>query len=174
LTFLWKHIPRKSEFLIHSLHLFVLVNFAVAQPLFDLLSRHLGYFIAHDLEAPDVFFLILVLSGFFPSFFILCEWIVGLLSLKLSRVLHFIFVACLVLILFLQGAKKIFEGPGIVLIFVSTIAGILFAMGYFRIQGFRMFLTVLTPSVFIFPGFFLYSLSGSPIFFPSKKITGIF
>ncbi len=52
---------------VRALHVFVLVAFAVAQPLFDLLGRHAEFLIAHGATRGDLYLLTLFLAGVVPG-----------------------------------------------------------------------------------------------------------
>ena len=64
---------RTSAFLTDSLHILVLISFALAQPLFGLLSDSPEFFIARQSEPLDLILLILILCLGLPSLFIFLE-----------------------------------------------------------------------------------------------------
>src|SRR5438093_10241896 len=71
-------MQQKNGFFIDALHIFVLCSFALAQPLFDLLSRHVQFFVAHGSKPVDVILLVLILCILLPTVAVLTEWVAGL------------------------------------------------------------------------------------------------
>ena len=62
-----------------SLHVWVLVSFAVAQPLYDLLAIQAGFFIFHNAGRAEILGLVLVLSGLLPLVLVGAERLAGLI-----------------------------------------------------------------------------------------------
>lgn len=148
------------DFLIGSLHILVLWNFAVSQPLFDLLSQHAAFFAMRQSQPVDVLLLVFVLSVLFPILIILGESITGLLGNKAQKAVHSLVVSGLVAAIVLQGLGWISEIPGLLLLVVALAGGMGFAFGYVRFPSIRTFVTFLSPTVLLFPGIFLL---GSPV-----------
>ena len=51
-----------------GLHIFALFGFAVAQPLFDLLSKNADFLVAHDLRPLDLLVLVCIVSLLFQAY----------------------------------------------------------------------------------------------------------
>ena len=78
------------------MHLFVLVAFAVAQPIYDLLGKNPEFFVAHSANPALIFTMILVLSFGLALFPIFCELAVRLIGERVRLCVHWFFVFVLV------------------------------------------------------------------------------
>ena len=74
------------------LHLFVLVAFAVAQPIYDLLGKNPEFFVAHSAKPALIITMIVVLSFGLATVLVLSELLVRLLSKRVRTVFHWLFV----------------------------------------------------------------------------------
>ena len=158
-------MKEKRDFFIDILHVFVLFGFAVAQPLFDLLSRNPAFFVAHQSEPLDVILFILILCILPPALVFLIEAVAGLLGRGIRKGVHYFVVAGLVTIIILPALQKIFEAPGIVVLMAAAIMGAGFTVAYVRLNPVRIFLTVLSPVLLIFPALFLLNSQISKLVF---------
>ena len=185
----------KGRVLVESLHLFVLWGLAVAQPIYDLLARHSGFFVVRRSEPVDV----LILTGALS--FLLPAAVVGVVAIlrmappeggkrnivpegakcnfvpeggkritvrSLGTLCHRTVVAILVAMLALQILKRLAEDPlsGWTAIGIATGVGLGSAAAYHRFPAARQFLTFLTPAIVIFPAVFLFDPSVSKIVRP--------
>ncbi|MBC8459374.1 MAG: sulfatase-like hydrolase/transferase [Deltaproteobacteria bacterium] len=166
-------MKKKTDFFINALHIFVLFSFAFAQPLFDLLSRNTEFFIAHKSEPLDVFLFILILCILLPMLVVLIEVVAGLLGRGIRKGVHAFIVAGLVAIITLQAFKKIFELPGTSILVAAAILGVGFTVSYIRFHPVRIFLTVLSPALLIFPGLFLFNSPVFKVVFPEKDPSAV-
>ena len=89
-------MQQKNGFFIDALHIFVLCSFALAQPLFDLLSRRVQFFVAHGSKPVDVILLVLILCILLPTIAVLIEWVAGLFGRPIRKGMHGLVVAGLV------------------------------------------------------------------------------
>ena len=167
-------MQQKKDFFIDALHIFVLFSFALAQPLFDLLSRNAEFFVARHSKPVDVIFLILILCALLPALVVLIEVVAGLFGQRARKVIHYFMVASLLAIIALPMLKKIFELPGTVLIVGSAVLGIAVAIAYLRFHAVRMFLTVLSLSILIIPGLFLFNSPVSKVVFAGEESAGVY
>ena len=158
-------MKEKRDFFIDVLHVFVLFGFAFAQPLFNLLSRNPAFFVAHQSEPSDVILFILILCIFPPALAFLIEIVAGLLGRGIRKGVHYFMVAGLVTIIILPALQKIFEVPGIVVLVAAAILGVGFTIAYVRLNPVRIFLTVLSPVLLIFPVLFLLNSQISKLVF---------
>src|SRR5215471_10322396 len=104
-------MQQKNDFLIDSLHIFVLFGFALAQPVFDVLSRHVQFFVAHGSKPVDVILLVLILCIFLPTIAVLIEWVAGLFGRRVRKAVHGLVVAGLVAGIALPVLKKMGAVP---------------------------------------------------------------
>jgi hypothetical protein len=163
-------MSRRREFVIDALHVFVLCSFAVAQPLYDLLGRNAEFFVAHRSTPIDLVLFVLVLSFGLPLGFILAEAAAGLLNRGLRKGLHTLVVVILITIFLLPLLKRIETLPSLVVVSLCALLGFAFGVGYIRFHPFRLFLTVLSPAILIFPAFFLLGSPASKILRPLQAI----
>ena len=159
---------KKSDFLVDALHIFVLFSFALAQPLFDLLSRYPEFFVARKSEPIDIILFILTLCLFLPGIAVLLEAASGIFGRRFRKAVHWCMVATLVAVIALQVLKKVFGFPGIFPMILSAVLGISATIVYVRLRPAKIFLTVLCPVIVIFPGLFLFNSPVHKVVFPEK------
>ncbi|MBI4775661.1 MAG: sulfatase-like hydrolase/transferase [Deltaproteobacteria bacterium] len=147
---------QKREALVDLLHLFVLSGFALAQPLYDSLSRQAEFFVARRSEPLDFVVLAFVLSALIPATLALMEWLVDLVAPALRKRFHTAIVALLMALVLLPALKRFDPLPaGIVVLAAAGLgAGLSYVITRFRPA--RSFLTVLSPSILFFPVLFLF------------------
>ncbi len=157
---------KRYESLKAALHLIVLWGLAVAQPIYDLLARHSGFFVVRRSEPADVLILAGVLSFLLPAA------VAGILAIlrwvhRSAGVLcHRIAVAVLIAVLALQVVKRLVEPPGWMALALAAGAGVAGVAAYHRLAAARLFLTLLTPAIAVFPAVFLLDPSVSKIVRP--------
>jgi hypothetical protein len=148
-----------------ALHIFVLFGFAFAQPIFDMLSRPDGFDLFLNATPASVFFPILVVCFVLPALVVGAERIAAFWSSGLRGAVHLAAVGGLVALIALPPAKQAIGGTGWTSVSVALVAGALVAWSYARLASVRLFLTVLAPSVVIFPALFLTSSTISKLVF---------
>lgn len=151
---------QRRDFLIGALHVFIVSSFAVAQPLFDLLSRNAEFFVARHSQPIEVVLFVLIVMVAPAAVLLLLEGVAGLLGRQIRKGVHGVIVALLAGCIFLPALKQVGEIPGKVLLVGAMLSGIVAASGYLRFSLMRTFVTVLFPALVIFPGLFLL---GSPV-----------
>ncbi|MFQ5964292.1 MAG: sulfatase-like hydrolase/transferase [Candidatus Scalinduaceae bacterium] len=151
----------KKDFLKDIIHIFILSNFAFAQPLFDLLSRQAEFFTIRRSEPVDIILLVFCLVILLPSLLILVEFMVGLLSRRVRKSVHGFLVAVLLTAIILPALKKLFEFNGTIQLIGAAILGITFTVTYIRFHLVRTFLTILSPALLLFPFLFIFN---SPVY----------
>jgi hypothetical protein len=139
------------------LHLGALSALALAQPLFDLLSRTAEFFAVRGSTGREivVFALVLVLAP--PLVLLALEALAGLADRRLLAGLHLVLVAALVALLAVQVLKRGTELPVAPLLAAASALGVLAAYGYARARAARAFLTVLAPVPVVFLLLFLFA-----------------
>lgn len=153
-----------KQLLWNGAHLAVLSAFALAQPLFNLLSDNPEFFAARGSSAFDIisFSVLLVLVP--PAVLLLLELLVGLASERARDVLHLVLVALGFGLILLQAFKDIFSASDAVYIGLAVLAGAAAAVAYWRAEPVRSFLSVLSPAPLVFLILFLF-------FSPVNKLT---
>ena len=161
-------MSRKIPFLAGSLHILVLSGFALAQPLYSLLSGYPEFFVARQSEPVDPIILALILSLGLPSLLILFEGLARLAGHGLHTHVHSTLISVLTTAILLQLLKYIPALPGVVTVSAAVLLAIMVSLAYLRFDTIRTYLTFLAPVVLLFPGLFLLTSDVSRIVFPEQ------
>jgi Sulfatase len=156
---------QRGEFFFESLHTFILCNFAITQPLFDLLSRNAEFFIIRRSEPVDIFLLVVLLCVAFPAVLVVFEGGAGLIHRRLREGIHRLVVASLVAGIAAPLVKQVGGLPGPALLLVAALLGLVTAGAYTRLAVVRLFITALSPALLLFPGLFLFNSPISKVVF---------
>jgi hypothetical protein len=163
--------------LLSFLHLAVLAAFALAQPLFDLLSDNPEFFAARGSTATDIIVFGVLLVVLPPVLLLAVELLIGLISQTARRWAHVVFIGALASVVFVQALKDALGSSAVLVIAVSLALGAGAALLYTRAEPVRSFLTVLSPAPLVFLVLFLFispvsklTLSGEA---SAKSIDGI-
>jgi Sulfatase len=147
---------RAPGLLLSFLHLAVLSAFALAQPLFNLLSDNPEFFAARGSTATDVIVFAILLVVVPPAVGLAIELLAGLAGLRACRAAHLVLLALLAAVVFVQALKDALGDSDVVLIAVSLALGGLAALLYARAEPVRSFMTVLSPAPVVFLILFLF------------------
>ncbi len=147
------------------LHVFVLSGFAVAQPVYDLLGKHAEFFVARGSRPVDVLALVSVLSLLVPASLAGCLLLARALGGKLYAAVLTLLHVVLVAVIALPAART--QQPAVAAI-VPIGCGLLFALAYRKLPAVRLFLSVLSPAVIVFPLVFVFATPVSKIAFPES------
>ena len=145
----------KPSVLFDWLHIFVLVGFAVAQPIYDMVSQSPEFFVAHKARPILIASVVFVLSFGLPLGCIIFELLARIVGEWARRWVHGIIVFILVLLAGLAIGRQVGMGPDVIIIGIAFIFATLFVGLYIRSNTIRMFLNLLSPAVVIFPLWFL-------------------
>jgi len=146
-----------AQSLTDYLHLFVLVGFAVAQPLYDILGQNPEFFVAHQAGPVLIITLVLFLSIGLALIIIFVELIARIFGERLRRIVHSVLAFLLVALIVSPPVKRwIGDNDLIMTAFVLTVA-ILFTVFYVRLSFIRLFMTALFPAILIFPLWFVWA-----------------
>ncbi|MGE4607803.1 MAG: sulfatase-like hydrolase/transferase [Myxococcota bacterium] len=141
-----------------ALHVAVLAAFAVSQPLFELMARHVEFLVAHQVDGADIAWIALGLGLGLPGGFGLAAWIGAKLPGRGSRAVLWCFVAGLIAAIALPGFEAI--GDAVQPAFGAAAAvGIVGATAYLRTAAVRAFATLLTPALLLFPALFVWNVA---------------
>ena len=152
-----------KELLWNGAHLAVLSAFALAQPLFNLLSDNPEFFAARGSSAFDIISFALLLVLVPPLVLVLVELLAGLASRPAAMALHLVFVGLGAALIALQALKDMGASDP-VLIGLAVLVGAALAAAYWRAEPVRSFLSVLAPAPVVFLVLFLF-------FSPVNKLT---
>ena len=139
-------------------HLCALASFAVAQPLFGLLSHQAEFFVAHDVQPLDLLLIALLLSVLLPALLFLAARSAALFGRAAGRWAHLTVVAALSGLIALQVLEQLAPAaPGAILITGAVALAVASAGFYQRWSIVRTFLTFVAPAALFFPLFFLFT-----------------
>jgi len=143
-----------------ALQLCALSAFAVAQPLFDLLSRHGEFLVAHDARPWDIVLLAVLLCVGVPLAATAASWLGGVPFGGLSPGSAAPAVGVLVSLIALPVLGRAELLPELAVVLPAIAIGVSGGWWFWRRPGFRLFLTWLSPAALIFPLWFLF---GTPV-----------
>jgi hypothetical protein len=146
----------------------VLWSFAVAQPLFDVLSDSPEFFVARGNSAADIVVLAIVVTVVPPTAAVLVELLVRRAA-RVRLALHLALVAVLGAAIALQLSDDLFGGTSAVLIPAAVAAGAGVAFGYARTRLVPSILTVLAPVPVVFACAFLFLSPVSKLVLPASE-----
>ncbi len=138
-----------------ALHLVVLWAFAVAQPLFDLLSREPSFFVIRGSRPADVLFLTLFLTVLAPCAPVLVSVTARMLGRRPGLAAQGLLVAGLLSALFLPALHRLTPVSGISSAVVAVVLGVSGSILYIARASVRRYLTVLSLVLLLFPAYFL-------------------
>jgi len=146
----------KPGFLTNGLHLFALLGFSVAQPLFYLLARYAGFFAAHQATPSEILILILTPVVILPAVAWALEFVALLVAVRLQWGLHLLLVSILVALFTLPGLKAVPYLPGVLIVMLAASLGGVSALAYARYRVVRSFVTLLALAPLVFVGTFVF------------------
>jgi hypothetical protein len=142
--------------LLSFLHLAVLSAFALAQPLFNLLSDNPEFFAARGSTATDVIVFAVLLVVLPPALGLAIELLIGLAGPGPRRIAHLVLMALLAAVIFVQALKDALDVGDAMLIVLALALGAGAAALYARAEPVRSFMTVLSPAPLVFLILFLF------------------
>ncbi len=140
-----------------SFHIFTLTSLAVAQPLFDILSRQAEFFAARNSEPIDMFLFSATLSLLLPGALVLLRTIIDYFSKPLGRFYHQTVMTTLFGIFILILLKTRHPLPSYAAIVLTLALSSLLTITYRHSNNFRRLLTYLVPAPLLFLLVFLFS-----------------
>ena len=140
-------ISRYPGLALCSLHFLIVWNFAVTQPLFDLLSRHAEFFVIRQSAPLDIILFVLLLFLGFPTLLLLPAWVMSWIHRGTSLGLLLCLLAVGSTALAVQALQAAPQMPGFVLVTGASLIGLLTVVGYYRFSMIRTFFTMLSPGV---------------------------
>jgi hypothetical protein len=121
-----------------ALHLGGLSALALAQPLFDLLSRNVEFFAVRGSSRWDIVLFAVGIIVLPPLCLLSLELLAGLIRRKAATLLHLAFLAVLAGLLALQALR----GLGVAAVAIAALIGVAAALLYLRARPARMLLSV--------------------------------
>ena len=149
--------------------LYFLCAIAVAQPLYEILSRGAEFFIARRSEPMDVLFMVVALSVILPGALLAAEVLVSFVSRRASRALHGFILGLLWTAMFLAIFKRV-ALPDPMILPAAALAGIACGLAFSRWRVLRdryILIPALLISVAI-PLWFLFATPLRQVVMPSR------
>ncbi len=112
--------------------IFFLCGVAVAQPLYDVLSRGAEFFVARRSEPIDIVAMVAILSVLLPGALWVALALIDLLNRQARRTLHVVVVSILLSIVFLPALKQIDALPHLAVLLVAGTGGIACGLAFSR------------------------------------------
>lgn len=141
--------------LVEGLHIFALFGFAVSQPVFDILSQNPEFLIAHETTLADLLSAIFVPLMVAPLAVVLIQKLLGVFNEELRRWAHLAAVFCLVAVIFNPPLKALPDSLNGLRALCALLIATAGTVTYSRWKSVRTFVTLLAPSILIFPLIFL-------------------
>lgn len=149
-------LPSVRQALVAFAHLAVLSTFALAQPLFDLLSDNPEFFAARGSTPGDIIVFALALVLVPPLVLLAVEVLIGLAGPRARRAAHLVLIGLLAAVVFVQALKDLLASSDVLLVVVALALGAATALLYARAEPVRSFMSVLTPAPVVFLVLFLF------------------
>ena len=138
-----------------ALQLFTLTALAVAQPLFDVVSREPTFLVARNTTSDQLGAFMVIVGVALPLALVAIEAISTRLHAVAGNVVHVLLVTALGSALLLPLLKRAGDMDAIPLLAVSVALAAGLAVGLQRSSVIQMFLTALSPAVVVVPAMFL-------------------
>lgn len=149
--------PTARETLVCFGHLAVLSAFALAQPLFNLLSENPEFFAARGSTGGEIIVFALLLVLLPPAILLAIEVLSGLAAGgQARRGVHLVLMALLAAVVFVQALKRAIGASDLMLVVLAAALGVAAAVAYARTAPVRSFVSVLTPAPLVFLILFLF------------------
>ncbi len=137
-------------------HISALWVIAIAQPLFDLLSRNPEFFLAHQADRADLLIVTGSLVLLMPLTLFAVTAVLGLAFPRGKRIATAFVIGVLAALIALQVAKRGGVDEGGSALVLASLAGVAVAVAYHRVAVIRAFLSVLSMAIVVVPGIFLF------------------
>jgi len=157
--------------LVDGVHVAVLSSLAIAQPLFDLLSKNATFFSAHNLTSGQIVLFAVLLTFVPPLLAVLAETLVGLIDLRLRTALHLAILAGLAALIVVQALKKTADLTFLPWLAAVVVTAAVVVLAYVRLRAFRLFLTILAPAPIAFLVVFLFFSPAEKLVLPAEAAT---
>ena len=138
-----------------TLHLFALVQVAIAYPVYDLLSRNPEFFVARQSQAGDIWLVVLALSFVLPLGLFGLQWVSARINARLGHTIYLLLIAILFLLLGLSASQNVLDGPAHLVFGVAFC--LLLTVVYWRSSVGRLFVSFLSPAILLVPALFMFN-----------------
>ena len=153
-----------------SLHVWVVVSFAVAQPLYDLLGKQAEFFVFQNAGRAEILGLVVVLSGLAPLSLVAGVRLAGLAGPRTERGVLYTVMAAGIALTVLPALRPVDAVPGVSLVYAALVLGCAVAVLYARFGTVRLFFTLLAPAVVVFPVVFVAASPVTPLLVGEERV----
>jgi len=151
-----------------ALHLFALVQVAIAYPVYDLLSRNPEFFIARQSQVGDIWFVLLALSFGLPLCLFGLQWLSARIKPRLGRTIYLLLIAVLFLLLGLSASQNTLDGTAHLVFGVAFC--LLLTVVYWSTGVGRLFVSFLSPAILLVPALFMFNEDVESLLYPVESI----
>ena len=163
--------PEAERLSTWSPHLLVLFGLALAQPLYDLLAGYPQFFVARHSGPVELGLLAATLSLLLPAIFLLPDAVLLHLRPRLLAWWRNFLILVLLCLITLPVLKKLGIDAASILLPTALLLGAAGTCAYRRFAFVRLFVSLLTPSILIFPSIFLVGPGISKLVHTSQSRT---
>lgn len=143
------------------LHIFVLTSFAIAQPVYDRISRRISFLMDQSVTPSAVRLLVFLLSCVLPTLIALVAIATAHRRRQLYESFHSIFVFVCLLLSVLPVCSQMVFLPGFLMLAAALAAAGFGVCCYFRFRWAQMLVTWSSPGILLFPGLLLFQYSAA-------------
>ncbi len=162
--------PRLSTW---SLRLLVLFGLALAQPLYDLLARYPEFFVARSAGPMELSLLTISLSFLLPALFLLPDAVLLHLRPRWLSWWRNLLISVLLCLIALPVLKGFGTDIAAILLPAALLFGVAGTCAYRRFAFVRLFVSLMIPSILIFPAIFLFGSGISKLVHSGQSETEI-
>lgn len=156
----------RRDLLVELAAIVVAWNFAIAQPLLDLLGRNAEFFVARDSKQHDIWLFAIGITLIAPVAIALVVVIVRMIHRGAGVVLHSLVFGGLLALFALRALKSLFgPEPAIAFVLAAAVA-IGLTVLFRRSSGLRTYVSYLTPVPVLFLAMFVFSSPTTKLLFP--------
>ena len=138
-----------------AIEIFALTNLAIAQPLFNVLSKGPEFFLVRRNSSLEVFVFVAAVAIVIPLCLWFIELIIGVFSAKTRKYFHEFLIATLIALFFLAFTRNMRMMPDSIKVILSIIFGGLIVIARNRIPAIKSFFVFLFPAIVAVPAMFL-------------------
>ena len=138
-----------------ALHIYALTTLAVAQPLFDVVSREPAFFVARNTTTGQLIAFVAMVVGVLPLVLVGIEAVFTRLHAVAGSLVHGVLLTILGTGLFLPLLKRLDGLDAIPLVLAALVLAAAAAVGCLRTAPVGMFLMALSPAAVVVPAVFL-------------------
>ncbi|MCH8842431.1 MAG: sulfatase-like hydrolase/transferase [SAR324 cluster bacterium] len=156
-------------FLNRTLHIFVLVGFAVSQPIFGTLSEYPEFFIATKSKPFEIILILLSISLLLPIIIVLPQIFIQIIKPRISLYFHYIILSIFAALFLLTILRYLDINRDLSVIILAIIFGVSFGLLYRKYKTIQKYMTYLSPSIIIFPLIFIFQAPVQKVLLPQSS-----